>query len=82
MGVATTRPPNGLGPPNPTKNLAHLVDLLDQPLSRNHVVEIFRSEPPLKTPFKKLKFNRKLAFLAFEVHPRQKSKGWAALESF
>ena len=26
-----------------------------------------------------MKFNRKLAFLAFKVHPKQKSKSWAAL---
>ena len=41
MGVATTRAHNGLGPPNPTKKLARWVDLLDQPLSRNHVFKIF-----------------------------------------
>ena len=46
MGVATTRDPHGLGPTNPTKKLAHRVDLLGQPLSRNHVFEIFRGEPP------------------------------------
>ena len=33
MGVAITRAPNGLGPPNPTKKSAHWVDLLGQPLS-------------------------------------------------
>ena len=33
MGVANTRAPYGLGPPNPTKKLAHLVDLLSQPPS-------------------------------------------------
>ena len=38
---------NGLGPLNPTKKLAHWVDLLIQPLSRTHVFEIFRGEPPL-----------------------------------
>ena len=38
MGVATTRVPNGLEPPNPTKK--------GQPLSRNHVFEIFRGDPP------------------------------------
>ena len=48
MGVATTRPPNGLGPPNPTKKLAHWMELLGQLLSRNPVFEIFRGEPPLK----------------------------------
>ena len=44
MGVATTRAPNSLGPPNPTKKLAHRVDLLGQPLSQNHVFEILRGE--------------------------------------
>ena len=39
MGVATTRAPHGLGPPNPTNKLAHWVDLLGQPLFRN-------DEPP------------------------------------
>ena len=43
--MATSRAPNGLGPPNPTKKLAHWVDLLGQPLSRNHVFEIFSLEP-------------------------------------
>ena len=38
--------PNGLGSPNPVKQLAHWVDLLGQPLSRNHVFEIFKGEPP------------------------------------
>ena len=48
MGEATTRAPNGLGSPNPAKKLAHWVDLLnDQPLSRNHVLEILKGEPPL-----------------------------------
>ena len=27
MGVATTRPPNGLGPPKPTKKLAYWANL-------------------------------------------------------
>ena len=43
MGVATTRPSYGLGPPNPTKKFVHQVDLLGHPLSRNHVFEIFRA---------------------------------------
>ena len=52
MGVVTKRTPNGLGPPNPTKKLVHLADLLGQPLSRNHVFEIFKGEPPpLKIAF-------------------------------
>ena len=46
MGVDTTCAPNGLGPSNPTKKLAHWMDLLGQPLFRNHVFEIFRGEPP------------------------------------
>ena len=46
MGVVTTRDPNGLGPPNPTKKLGHWVELLGQSLSRKYVFEIFRGEPP------------------------------------
>ena len=46
MGVATTRTSYGSGPPAPTKKLAHRVDPWGQPLSRNHVFEIFRDEPP------------------------------------
>ena len=45
MGVATTRDPTSLRPPNPTKTLVHWVDLLGQPLSRNYIQEIFRPEP-------------------------------------
>ena len=37
---------NGLGLQIPTKKLAHWVELLGQPLSRNHVIEILRGEPP------------------------------------
>ena len=37
---------NGLGPPNPTKKLGHLLELLDQPLSRNYVLEIIRGDTP------------------------------------
>ena len=50
MGVAILRAPNGPGPPNPTKRLAHWVHLLGELLSRNHVFEHFRGEPlpPLK----------------------------------
>ena len=33
IGVAITSAPNGVGPPNPIKKLAHWVDLLGQPLS-------------------------------------------------
>ena len=46
MGVAATLAPEGLGPQNPTKNLAHWVDILGQWLSRNHVFKISRHEPP------------------------------------
>ena len=35
IGVAATLMPKGLGPQNPTKKLAHWVDLLDQPLFQN-----------------------------------------------
>ena len=42
MGVATMRAHNGLGPPNPTKKLAHSVDPLGQLVSRNHA---FRGDP-------------------------------------
>ena len=37
-------------PGDPIKKLAQWVDLLGQPLSRKHVLEIFGPEPPLK-PF-------------------------------
>ena len=43
--------PNGLGSPNRTKRLAHWVDLLNQLLSLNHTLKVFRHElppPPLK----------------------------------
>ena len=40
--VATMYAPNGLGSPNPAKQLAHQVDLLGRLLSRNHVFEIFK----------------------------------------
>ena len=46
MGVATTPASNDLGPPNPTKKLTHWVELLGQPLSRNHVFVILRGETP------------------------------------
>ena len=36
----------GLGSQNPTKKLTHWVDLLRQPLTRNHVSEVWRPEPP------------------------------------
>ena len=48
MGVVITRDPNGLGSSNPTKKLAHWVNLLGQPLSRNPVFEIIKGEPPLR----------------------------------
>ena len=44
MGVATTRPTNGLGLQKPTKKLADWVDLLGQPLFRNHFFEIFMGD--------------------------------------
>ena len=51
--MGTTRAPNDLGPPNLTKKLAHWVDLFGQPLSRNHVFEIFRwTLSPLTFRFK------------------------------
>ena len=46
MRVATMRAPNGLAPPDPTKKLAHWMELLGQSLSRNRVFEIFWGEPP------------------------------------
>ena len=48
--VTSTRAPYGMGPSNPTKKLAHSVDLLGQSLSRNHVFEIVRMSgvTPLK----------------------------------
>lgn len=42
IGVATTRAPNGSGHPNPIKKLAPWVDLLGQPLFRNHSFDISR----------------------------------------
>ena len=42
---------------------------------------IFTSEAKIHGPLEKLKFNRKLAFSAFSVHPTQKSQGWAAQKS-
>ena len=50
MGLDTTRAPNSLGLVNPTKMLAHWMDLLGQPLSRNQVFEIIRPEPYTKKP--------------------------------
>ena len=46
MGVATICTSNGLGSPNPAKNLANWKDLLGQSLSQNQVSEIFEGEPP------------------------------------
>ena len=37
MGVAATVAPKGLGPQDPTKKLAHWVDLLGQPLTRKKI---------------------------------------------
>ena len=39
MGVAATLAPKGLGPQDPTKKLAHQVELLGQPLSQKKVFE-------------------------------------------
>ena len=50
IGEATTCVLKGLGLPNPTKKVTHWVDLLSQPLSGNHVLEIFggrRTPSPL-----------------------------------
>ena len=47
MGAASKHASNGLGLPNLTKKLANWVDLFSQPLSRNHVSEIFKGENPL-----------------------------------
>ena len=44
--LATPRAPNGLGLPVLTKKLSHWVDLVGFPLSRNHVLEMFRGEIP------------------------------------
>ena len=41
MGVAATVAPKGLGPQDPTKKLAHWVELLGQPLSRKPVFRNF-----------------------------------------
>ena len=49
MGVASTVAPKGPGPQDPTKNLAHLVDLLDQPLTRKLVFQNFGPDPLLNT---------------------------------
>ena len=47
MGVAATLAPKGLGPQDPTKKLAHRVELLGQPLSQKKVFENLGPEPPL-----------------------------------
>ena len=39
MGLAATLAPKGLGPQDPTKKLAHWVELLGQPLSQKNVFE-------------------------------------------
>ena len=48
MGVTARLAPKGLGPQNSTKKLPHWMNLLGQPLSRNHVFENLGHEPPLK----------------------------------
>ena len=45
MGVATTRAPLGLMPQHPTKQLAHLEDLLGQPLSWKVIFKISGLNP-------------------------------------
>ena len=50
MSVAATQAPKGLGPQDPTKTLAHWVELLGQPLSHKKVFENLGPEPP---PLKK-----------------------------
>ena len=40
MGVAVTPAPKDLGPQDPTKKLAHWVDLLGQPLSQKNGFKI------------------------------------------
>ena len=42
MGVATACAPDGVGPPNPTRRLVDLVDVLGQPLSQGRVFGVFR----------------------------------------
>ena len=65
MGVAATVAPRGLGPQDPTKKLAHWVDLLGRPLSRKHLFEIFGPEPTL--PLRK-NVNWNILFLCIFVH--------------
>ena len=48
MGVAVTLAPKSLRPQDPTKKLAHLVELLGQPLYQKKVFENLGPEPPLK----------------------------------
>ena len=46
MGVATTLTPKGLEPQDPTKKLAHWLELLGQPLSQKKVFENLSLNPP------------------------------------
>ena len=46
MGVAATLAPKGLGHKDPTKKLAHWVDLLGQLFSKNNVFKKLGPEPP------------------------------------
>ena len=49
MGVAATLAPKGLRPQDPTKKLAHWVELLGQPLSQKKFSKVFGLNPlPLK----------------------------------
>ena len=50
MGVAATLAPKALGPQDPTKNLAHQVELLGQPLSQEIVSKIEGLNTPPPTP--------------------------------
>ena len=55
MGVAATLAPKGLGPRDPIKKLAHLVELLGQTLSPKNVFENLGPPPPLSTDGKHLR---------------------------
>ena len=46
MGVAARLAPKGLGPQNLTEKLPYWMNLLGQPLSRNHVFGNLGHEPP------------------------------------
>ena len=52
MGVAATLAPKGLGPQDPTKKLAHRMELLGQPLSQKNGLENLGPEPSPLNQFK------------------------------